>query len=184
MGSPTEAGFDGYLVKPVRARSLYARLAAVEPQNYAEAPVALVPLSELDLPRLRVLLAEDNPINALLMQRLLEKHGASITHVTDGNDALELLLNQQTPFDLALLDLRMPGRDGRLVAEALRSFEHATKRPRIMLAAVTANAFAEDRAACLASGFDAFLPKPIKPADLAALLHRAAEKSHAKPRAA
>jgi PAS domain S-box-containing protein len=182
MGSPTEAGFDGYLVKPVRARSLYARLTAMEALHSAGAPVALAATAS-HLPKLNVLLAEDNPVNALLMRRLLEKHGAEITHVTDGEAALACLRGDHS-FDLALLDLRMPGRDGRLVAEALRQHEGAANLPQMMLAAVTANAFAEDRAACLASGFDAFLPKPVKPAELAALLQQAVEKRQSTPRAA
>jgi CheY-like chemotaxis protein len=135
------------------------------------------------LSAMHVLLAEDNPVNALLMKRLLEKHGAHVTHVTDGEAALACLMDSHI-YDLALLDLRMPGRDGRLVAEALRQHEKTTDRAPLMLAAVTANAFAEDRAACLASGFDAFLPKPIKPAELAALLQQAAAPRTTAPRAA
>ncbi len=183
MGSPTEAGFDGYLVKPVRARSLYARLTALDAQHSAGVSVAQAIMPAGHLPKLHVLLAEDNPVNALLMQRLLEKQGATILHVTDGEAALTCLLNEHS-FDLALLDLRMPGRDGRLVAEALRAHERAANLPPLILAAVTANAFAEDRAACLASGFDAFLPKPVKPVDLADVLHQAAARRALALRAA
>jgi CheY-like chemotaxis protein len=163
FGSPAEAGYDGYLVKPVRPRSLHARLKPMEaPRAIAEAPIPAVEASVG--PRLRILLAEDNEINALLAVRLLEKLGCAVTHVRDGEAALAALTAPRaadSAFAAALLDVRMPKQDGRSVAEAVRRREMEARQTPMRLAAVTANVSAEDRRACMASGFDAFIPKPL-----------------------
>ncbi len=163
FGSPAEAGFDGYLVKPVRPRSLFARLSEAAP---AEAPAERAPVDDFaPQERLTVLLAEDNAINALLARRLLERAGVDVVAVTDGESALRSALASQDGsgphLDAALLDVRMPGMDGKAVVESIRAAEQRKGAPRLPVAAVTANAFSEDRAACLAAGFDAFVPKPI-----------------------
>lgn len=168
LGSPAAAGFDGYLVKPVRTRSLHARLRRdpVEPAPLSHPHVPAVVRSSADL---HVLLAEDNDINALLATRLLEKQGCVVTLVRDGEAALAAL-SAEHGFAAAFLDVRMPRRDGRSVAVEVRRAEAASGRTPVRLAAVTANAAAEDRHACLAAGFDAFLPKPLKATDLSAFL--------------
>ncbi len=174
FGSPAEAGFDGYLVKPVRPRSLYARLA----------PAPVSPLSSLAAPAVggiaagrsfSVLLAEDNDINALLATRTLERLGAKVTWAKDGTAALSLALasihNTGTRFDAAFLDVRMPGMDGKTVVSHIRAVERTVAGNPMRLAAITANAFAEDRAACLDSGFDAFIPKPLNREAMAQFLN-------------
>jgi PAS domain S-box-containing protein len=167
FGSPTEAGFDGYLVKPVRARSLYTRLMPI-PVIHKAMQSRIEPAPLLALEPLSILLAEDNEINALLASRLMERMGAMVTWVKNGEDALAALAPSQTakPFDAALLDIRMPGLDGRSVAQKLRKMETLNQGEPMLLAAVTANAFAEDRQACLSAGFDAFIAKPLGRADL------------------
>jgi PAS domain S-box-containing protein len=164
FGSPAEAGFDGYLVKPVRSRSLYARLTPAS----APAPVgaALPALDNSAAPQaFHVLLAEDNDINALLATRTLERLGAKVTWAKDGVSALALALasinGTAARFDAAFLDVRMPGMDGKTVVARIRAVERTVAGLPMRLAAITANAFAEDREACLACGFDAFIPKPL-----------------------
>jgi PAS domain S-box-containing protein len=167
FGSPAEAGFDGYLVKPVRLRSLHARLrpsAAAAPAGEVAAPASSPG------PELRILLAEDNEINALLATRLLERLGCAVTHVRDGEAALAALVAPGAPFAAALLDVRMPKRDGRSVAELVRQQERQEGRPRLRLAAVTANVSDDDRMASLVAGFDAFIPKPLDRAAVAAFV--------------
>ncbi len=164
FGSPEEAGFDGYLVKPVRPRSLFARLSEAAPSGaQADAPAAVEGPASAE--RLTVLLAEDNPINALLARKLLERAGVEVVAVTDGDSALRAALAAQDgsgpALDAALLDVRMPGMDGKAVVERIRAGERQKGLQRLPVAAVTANAFSEDRSACLAAGFDAFVPKPI-----------------------
>jgi signal transduction histidine kinase len=160
LGSPAAAGFDGYLVKPIRSRSLHARLSpGAADAGAGPADAALLTEAPSGL-QLRVLLAEDNDINALLATRLLEKLGCAVTHVRDGEAALASLSEVES-YDAALLDVRMPKRDGRSVAEEVRALERRQARMAIRLAAITANVSSEDRAACLAAGFDAFIPKPL-----------------------
>jgi PAS domain S-box-containing protein len=165
FGPPTDAGFDGYLVKPVRTRSLYARL-----QPSVEMPKQKKMESEEEQTTsqgsLKILLAEDNEINALLATRLMERMGATITWVKDGEEALAALNDAEQKFDAAMLDIRMPGLNGRVVAEQVRAREARTQSKMMLLAAVTANAFDEDKKACLKAGFDAFIAKPLNRSDL------------------
>ena len=156
------AGFDSYLVKPVRLPSLAARLVALE-----EAP----PLVPADVPSaadaasprraLSVLIAEDNDINALLAQALLAKLGHMPTVVGDGISAVSAVATAHAvgaPYDLILMDLHLPGMDG---LEATRQIRALGKAGRIPIIALTANAFAEDREACREAGMDGFVVKPF-----------------------
>ena len=77
-------------------------------------------------------------------------------------------------FDAAVLDVRMPGMDGKSVVSHIRSVEAAAGHPPLLIAAMTANAFTEDRAACLAAGFDVFLPKPMDRGAIGAFVQDAA----------
>jgi signal transduction histidine kinase/CheY-like chemotaxis protein len=181
FGSPAEAGYDGYLVKPVRLRSLHARL---RPYDSGFLPAEAIPAAPASqpLPPVPVLLAEDNDINALLAMRLLEKLGCEVTHVKDGEQALGLLTpaDRAAPFAAAFLDVRMPRRDGRSVAEAVRAREARSGGEPIRLAAVTANASAEDRRACIDAGFDAFIPKPLDREAVAAFVEDLRSRRAAK----
>ena len=163
------AGFDGYLIKPLRRASLVERVLAagqarspdddrVTPRQPRAAPSA---------GGARVLLAEDNPINAMLARTLLRREGASVDHVEDGEAALEALAHGQ--FDLVLMDVRMPGLSGLEATRALRARGVTTP-----VVALTANAFDDDRRACLDAGMDDFLVKPLNPEALRAVLARRA----------
>ena len=105
----------------------------------------------------RVLLAEDNEVNRLVMVELLADAGLQVDTAEDGEQAL--VMAGQRPYDLVLLDLRMPRRDGLSAAREMRRMP-ALRRVPIM--ATTANAFDEDRRACAAAGMDDFLAKPIE----------------------
>jgi CheY-like chemotaxis protein len=102
----------------------------------------------------RVLLAEDNPINALLARTLLEREGCKVDRVADGEQAVAAAV--AGAYDLILMDLRMPGLSGVEAARALRA-----KGVAAPIAALTADAFDEDKRACLAAGMDDFLVKPL-----------------------
>jgi PAS domain S-box-containing protein len=168
FGAPGAAGFDGFLIKPVRPRSLFERLSAARGPAQSVAAAPAVP-SRAGQGR-RVLLAEDNPINALLATRALERLGAVVVHAVDGLDALERL-EADGPFDLALIDVRMPRLDGHETARRIRAAEPAGGG-RLHLVALTANAGHEDEAAARAAGFDGFLAKPLNLKLLPALLER------------
>jgi len=154
------AGFDGYLVKPVRAVSLAAQLATAEIEAPADDQRA--PGSGLSRERaLAVLIAEDNDINALLAQATLGKLGHIPAVVGDGVSAVKAIASAYqvgAPFDLVLMDLHLPGMDGLEATRRIRALEGAGSVPII---ALTANASNEDREACLAAGMDAFVVKPF-----------------------
>ena len=114
---------------------------------------------------LRVLLAEDNPVGALLAMSLLRREGCLVETAGTGDEVLSALT--QDRFDLVLMDMRMPGMDGVAAARALRA-----RGDRTPIVALTANAFAEDRKACLEAGMDDHLAKPLDVDALRAALTR------------
>ncbi len=170
-------GFTDYLVTPVRASSLAARLRG-EP---GEPPAAHEPRSEAKpIPQndgLSVLVAEDNEINALLARALLVKLGHRPTMTTNGAAAIDSWHAARaagTPYDLVLMDVHMPEVDGLEATRRIRAAENAAGAPRTPIVALTANAFAEDRDACRDAGMDEFLTKPLDRDRLADALRLAA----------
>jgi signal transduction histidine kinase len=118
----------------------------------------------------RVLLAEDNPVNALVAEALLQKLGIDVTVVEDGARAVEWFRTGRP--DLVLLDCQMPVVDGLEAARRIRALESSEGWPRTPMVALTANAFEGDRAESLAAGMDDHLAKPFKDEDLARVLAR------------
>jgi len=162
-----EAGFTGYLIKPLRRASLAEQvLAALGSGDEAAAAVAT---DERVAPAMatgaRVLLAEDNPINALLARTLLQREGARVDRAASGQETLAALT--AASYDLILMDVRMPGMSGVEAARTLRARGVTTP-----IVALTADAFEDDRRACLAAGMDDFLVKPLTEAALRAVLTR------------
>jgi CheY-like chemotaxis protein len=113
---------------------------------------------------LRILLAEDNPINMMLIRELLRRRGHSITEVATGTDAVKAMLEGR--FDLLLTDIHMPGMDGIEAARAIRAGEARSGRPRTPIVALTADALDGGKRACQDAGMDGFLTKPVDPAEL------------------
>jgi signal transduction histidine kinase len=122
-------------------------------------------ITDTPLDRLRVLVAEDNPVNQALICALLKRHGISPDVVEDGEAALDLLASRQ--YDLVLMDVQMPRLDGISATRALRKMPLA-HQPRVI--AVTANVLDDERAACLDAGVDEFLGKPYRAAELSRLV--------------
>lgn len=114
---------------------------------------------------LRVLVAEDDPVNQALICALLKRLGISPDVVEDGEAALHLLGSK--PYDLVLMDVQMPRLDGISATRALRKMPLA-HQPRVI--AVTANVLDDERAACLEAGVDEFLGKPYRAAELSRLV--------------
>ena len=164
------AGFNGYLVKPVRAASLKAQLVGA-PDIAAPSIVPRPDPVRGGRGDLAVLVAEDNEINALLTRALLVKLGHRPTVASSGAAALECWGAARTdgnPFDLVLMDVHMPGIDGLEAARRIRTAE--TDGHRTPIVALTASAFAEDREACMAAGMDGFLVKPLDRERIASVL--------------
>jgi signal transduction histidine kinase/DNA-binding response OmpR family regulator len=151
------AGY-AYLVKPVRAASLAARIGAARPATTTTTP----PRRPAHALSLAVLVAEDNEINALLARHLMTRLGHRPVMAATGGEAVDAFLaalDSETPFDLVLIDLHMPGMDGIEAARRMRAAEPDDRRTPII--ALTADADPEMRDACLAAGMDGFVTKPL-----------------------
>jgi CheY-like chemotaxis protein len=174
-----QAGVTGYLIKPVRAASLAARLIAAPnaaPQTDADEQ-AESPARPLPGKGLSILVAEDNDINALLARALLVKLGHRPSVASSGAAAIDSWHAAQaagTPYDLLLMDVHMPGIDGFEATLRIRAAEAARRAGRTRIIALTANVSAEDREACLAAGMDGFVTKPLDREKLAEVLSSAA----------
>jgi signal transduction histidine kinase/DNA-binding response OmpR family regulator len=169
-----DAGFTGYLIKPVRAVSLAARFSpddAFDPGAAIE--TAEAPRETRQGKGLSVLVAEDNEINALLARALLVKLGHRPTMAESGAAAIECWLAARAagaPFDCVLMDLHMPGMDGLEATRRIRANEAEHGNTRTPIVALTANASVDGRDACLAAGMDGFLVKPLDRERLASAL--------------
>ncbi|MFL5296246.1 MAG: response regulator [Phenylobacterium sp.] len=166
IGRYRRAGFVGYLIKPLRRASLAERvLIAAGAERAASAVADDERIATAAAPGKRVLLVEDNPINALLARALLTREGCEIDHAAGGEEAIAAV--KVGAYDLILMDMRMPGLSGEETARALRAQGLTTP-----IVALTANAFEDDRHACLAAGMNDFLVKPMSPDALRTVLTR------------
>lgn len=121
---------------------------------------------------LRVLVAEDNPVNQAVISGMLRSAGHDYDLVGNGREAVNRLQTQQGSFDLVLMDLEMPVLDGLAATREIRLWEQTHSRPRIPILALTAHALDEYRALGLKAGVDEFLTKPIRKHILLAALER------------
>ncbi len=169
------SGFCGYLIKPLRRASLAERvLAALQSaadQTHAPDDDRVAPAAA---PGARVLLVEDNPVNALLARTLLTREGCAVDHAMTGREALAAL--QVGTYDLVLMDMRLPDITGEETTRRLRAAGVETP-----VVALTANAFQEDREACMASGMNDFLVKPLAGEALRGALSRWARRPPGQP---
>jgi PAS domain S-box-containing protein len=187
--SQTSSAFTGYLVKPLRAASLAARLTMtpeivapnlagdplIEVTDPAETP-AIAPARGLS-----ILVAEDNEINALLMRSLLARLGHHAVITTNGEAALESWLSAKSagaPYDLVLMDIQMPQLDGIETTKRIRAREAGQPGRHTPILALTANTLIEDRYACFEAGMDGFLIKPLDREKLAEALAGLAAARH------
>jgi signal transduction histidine kinase/CheY-like chemotaxis protein len=166
-----QAGFTGYLIKPVRAASLANRFGAALPM--AEDDLSPQDDSRASGKGLAILVAEENEMNALLARALLTRLGHRPTIAANGAVAVASYMaavNGGTPYDCILMDLHMPEMDGLEATRRIRAAEIASGATRTAIVALTANAFGEDREACLSAGMDDFLVKPLDQERLAEVL--------------
>jgi len=179
FGQTSLQGFDGWLVKPVRARSLFERLA----DEFPTAPAPVGTIAPLPANRLaRALLAEDNEINATIAQKALRRLGFEVVRAHNGREAAmlgEAAARGEAPrFEIVLMDIKMPGLDGFEASRCIRRAEREAAARPMPIIALTANAMEEDRRASLSAGIDDFLTKPVDLARLAeaidAVRHKAA----------
>jgi signal transduction histidine kinase/CheY-like chemotaxis protein len=163
-----EKGFAGHLLKPIRLSSLIERFPArlqVDTGEPSQAPVESAAPKPAPRPirkGFKVLLAEDNPVNALLTRELLRRRGHRVREVTTGDAAVKAMAEER--FDLVLTDIHMPGMDGIEAARAIRAGEAQSGRARTPIIALTADALETGKRACKDAGMDGFLTKPVDPA--------------------
>lgn len=145
---------------------------------HASSTPALARLREPGEDPIRVLLVEDTPINQVLATALLERMGCTTTLAERGSEALRLLAEQS--FDVVLMDVHLPELDGYETTRRIRAQEAGTQR-RVPIVAVTACAMDGDRERCLEAGMDAYLSKPIRPAELAEAVRWAVDERAGSP---
>ncbi|ATR84389.1 hybrid sensor histidine kinase/response regulator [Pseudomonas sp. HLS-6] len=163
-------------VKPTCTRKLRrALLDLTEPRRSEEELTRQVPGQRQP----KVLCVDDNPANLLLVQTLLEDLGASVEAVDSGSAAIKAV--QEDCFDLVLMDVQMPGMDGRECTEQIRLWETANDSAALPIVALTAHAMANEKLALLHSGMDDYLTKPVSERQLAQVLLKWTGLSLAKP---
>ncbi|MEE9329523.1 MAG: response regulator [Parvularculaceae bacterium] len=163
------SGFQGYLIKPIRQVSLRDRLTdktAAPRQTQRLDSMATAPAPGLN--KLRILLAEDNQINAVLATAIIKRAGHHIDVAGNGKEALESM--QNAPYHIVLMDMHMPEMDGLEATREIRKLPGDIGKTPII--ALTANAMKSDRQNCLDAGMDDFITKPFDPADLVTLIEK------------
>jgi len=161
---------DACLTKPVKQSDLLKHIQAALGAPVRGRPAVRRQISASHISEgLRILLAEDNPINQKLAVRLLEKHGHQVTVANNGLEALEILDRQEV--DLILMDMQMPELDGIETTQRIRELEVGGNE-HIPIIAMTANVMPEDRQRCLEAGMDGYVSKPINTEALFAAIVR------------
>ena len=160
--------FAGYLLKPFRKITVARQLISRDTQMISGAVKELRKMVKRSKPErpLNVILAEDNPVNALLAKTMLEKAGHAVHHVTSGLQLLTLLGGKKK-FDLAVMDVEMPELDGLETTRRVRAMEKKSgSASHLPILALTANARRENYLECMAAGMDGHLSKPFDRQDM------------------
>ncbi len=158
-------GCAGYLTKPVKQSQLFDTIITVLNRKKVESKLEPIPLitrhtlAEQKRQRVRILVAEDNPMNLKLAVTLLKRAGFTVDPVENGRLAVEAL--KQVPYDLIFMDVQMPEMDGFEATRLIRKMEKEEKHTPII--AMTAHAMKGDRERCLKAGMDDYISKPIEP---------------------
>lgn len=190
MGERREAtealrgGLNGFLNKPIKRAKLregLVRLGCLRP--LLDEVKAVLPGTPEKMrlergPSARVLVAEDNPVNQKVTVKMLERLGHEAEVAADGASAIEAFRTKA--YDLVLMDCSMPIVDGYEAARQIREFQ-GDDGPRVPVIAMTAHALDEDRDRCLRAGMDDYLPKPVRPDELALMLERWLETADGRP---
>ncbi|MGB8658404.1 MAG: response regulator [Candidatus Zixiibacteriota bacterium] len=167
-------GCAGYLTKPVKQSQLFDTTITVLSQKKADTkgkPISIVTrhtLSEQKYQKVRLLVAEDNPMNQKLAVTLFKKAGHSVDAVESGRMALRAL--KRTAYDLVFMDVQMPDMDGLEATKAIREMEGESKHTPII--AMTAHAMKGDRERCLQAGMDDYISKPIDPHEIIRVIEK------------
>jgi CheY-like chemotaxis protein len=168
-----DLGVVAYITKPIRFHELREAFKAARARvvhGTDNQPMAMRHEAVVALRTgrsLRILLAEDNAINQRLTLRLLEKRGHTVVAAADGVEALDAL--DKDAFDLVLMDVQMPRMDGFQVTGVVREREKLTGG-HLPIFAMTAHVLKGDEERCLSAGMDGYIPKPVSPKELIAVV--------------
>ena len=178
-------GVAGYLVKPVRSSLLLQTVAealgktdeAESEAAGAEESAALVDIAFEDdakeaSGRLRVLLAEDNEVNQLVIRHMLKENVLDLEIANNGHEAVRLYQEARGGFDIILMDISMPEMDGYAATLAIRDYETRSELPRAPIICLTAHVMSDDVDRSKQAGMDDFLSKPISQDRLDAIIRR------------
>ncbi|MGC9453739.1 MAG: response regulator [Phycisphaerae bacterium] len=174
------AGAVAYLTKPIGRNLLAAAISAALDVAEGKAPPRLITRHSLrqSRRRLRILLAEDNPVNREHVSLLLEKWGHSVDHASNGKQAIDAW--SKGDYDLVMMDGEMPEMNGLEAASEIRRREAGTGR-HVPIIAMTAHALKGDRDCCLAAGMDDYIAKPMEPETLFTLMETLTNGESAEP---
>jgi two-component system sensor histidine kinase/response regulator len=185
-GRCVEAGFDGFLPKPAQRHKILEMMDALlkgerekTGMEKRETIVTQHPITDNSKRSVRILLAEDNPVNQRLAKTMLTKAGYQVEVAINGEEAIKKYTAKTDHFDLIFMDLQMPSMDGLRATEAIRKYEkemdpdrnepggpefaNQARRPRhVPIVAMTAHALKGDRERCLQAGMDDYISKPIR----------------------
>jgi len=160
-----DAGFDAFLTKPTRREILFKTIEKlISPEEQANAlPVKEVFITQYSVREelkqsVRILLAEDNPVNQKLAVLILTKAGYKVEVANNGRMAVDTFTANPDRFDLILMDIQMPELDGLTATKELRCRGFTT----VPIIAMTANAMKGDREICLEAGMNDYITKPVK----------------------
>ncbi len=159
-----EVGIEAYLMKPVSRSELLEATAALLGTTSQSGDAELITRHTIaeSRPRLRLLLAEDNPVNQQVAATMLRKRGHTVTVVNNGREAVHAVTTGG-PFDLVLMDIQMPELDGFAATREIRATPAGASLP---ILALTAHALTGERQRCLAAGMNGYVPKPFRPHEL------------------
>ena len=167
------AGANAFISKPLfRSRLVKAFSALVGDDDFAEQETPFVALETIDLKGSRVLLAEDNELNAEIATEILKMTGMAVEHVADGVEAVEKMAEcEDGYYDMVFMDIQMPNMNGYDAARAIRAMDRNYCR-QVPIIAMTANAFAEDVHAAKTAGMNEHIAKPLDLNTLARTLNK------------
>ncbi|GLW90716.1 hybrid sensor histidine kinase/response regulator [Actinokineospora globicatena] len=160
------AMFEAVLTKPVRVSVLRTTLTRILGAIETTPESTKLPAPTPESGALRILVAEDNLVNQKVAQLMLTKLGYRADMVSNGREAVQAV--RLRPYDVVLMDVRMPIMDGLEATQIIRGDLPEDRQPHIV--AMTASVLVEDANACMAAGMDDYLAKPVRPTDLAAVL--------------